>query len=273
MKTLLVGITAIASFAAHATLIDFNGGSELNDDFAGFSNFTQSGTGGLDNTGSVTLTSTSQIAIYQNQAFDATAFSDAKVGIYFQFNSVGNNFSSRPLSIGFTGDAANTYKSSSENNVSSTDSTTANDIRVQLVGGGGVGGTTAALRLVGDGVQADQSSVNITMVQDNWYYMELRIGGVSGGDLIGVEGELFNASSDGTIGSSLKNLNNGGTGGYDITSGLSSDSAAYSYFGGFVPSNSVARVDNFSAVIPEPSTFVLVGVAFGTLAFFRRRNR
>gem|GEM_PF-3873672 len=270
MKKLCVGIAVLVSSAAHATLIDFNGGSELADDFAGFTNFSQSGSGGINNSGSVSLTSTNQIAVYQDATFDATAFSDAKVGVYFQFNSVGNNFSSRPLSIGFTADAANMYKSSSENSVSSGDSTTANDVRVQLVGGGGVGGTSAAIRLVGDGTQVDQSSVNITMVQDNWYYLELRIGGVSGGNLTGVEGQLFNASADGTIGSSLKNLNSGGTGGYTVASGLTSDTTAYTYFGGFAPANSVTTVDNLSAVIPEPSTFALVGLALGAALLARR---
>jgi hypothetical protein len=198
-------------------------------------------------------------AVYQT-GVDATAFNGAVVGGYFLYD--GTTFSSRPLSFGFTSAATDTYSGST--------TTTGTDIKMNLLGAGS--GTNAGIQIYNNGAAVDTSATNVTLTGGNWYYMELRIGGISGGSFTGVQAELFNSDNTGVVGSSLKLLDNGGTGGYTVATGLTSDTSVFGFFGGIGPgSRGIDGVDNFT-VIPEPSTFALVGIALGAAMLFRRRK-
>jgi hypothetical protein len=262
MNKKLLTLIAVAAvpFAMRAALIDFNGGSELSNDFAGFSDFSQSTTGGLDNSGSVSLTSNSQIAVYQT-SFDASALSGGTVvSSYFQYN--GASDTGRGFAVGFTSGPSDTYDNSS--------TTTGTDLRVVMNGSGA--GDNYGISIFSNGSQVAASSTNVTLVDTNWYYLDLKVGGISGGDYTGVQAELFASDASGVLGSSLKNLDNNGGGGYTVTNALTSDTQAYGFFGGQNPTaRAASTADNFT-VIPEPSTFALVGLALGALMLSRRRK-
>lgn len=252
---------SLIAVCGQATLINFNGGGELASDFAGFTDFSQSGTGGLAGSGSITLTANSQIAVHQT-AFDASALSNSNFGAYFQYNGAAG--SGRPFAIGFTSGASDTYNTSS--------TTTGSDIRVAL---NGQGDGNYGLDILNSGGTVVISSKDIALVNSNWYYLQLTIGGVSGGNFTGVTAELFNSDNSGVLGGSLKLLNDAGSG-YSVASALTSDTTAYGFFGGQNPTTrGIAAVDNFTTAtpVPEPSTYaMIVGLFVLGFAWFRKRK-
>lgn len=260
MKKLLLTLTAVAtaSLAQAQTVIDFNTSGQFASDFAGFTNWSQSTSGGLGTpaTGSVATTGTSQIAVYQPIGYDASSFSGFKVGGYFSYDDTA--MTQRPVSFGFTQSASDTYTGSLTNS--------GNSVRATLVGTG----TNAGLIIAQNGTSEDQSSVNVDMTQSTWYYLELTIGGVSGGDFTGVTAELFASDDNGNLGASLKNLNSGGSG-YTFTNALTADTDVYAFFGGFSSQNQgVTNFDNFT-IVPEPTSAALLIGAAGLLVLRRRR--
>ena len=260
----LVGLSA--SLQAQ-TLINFNSTGDLAANFAGYASGTQFvnvASGGLGATGFVSMnpSASSNYAVHQSSV-NATSFSNAIVGGYFLYD--GTTFSSRPISFGFTSSATDVYSGSL--------ATTGTDIRVALNGANS--GTNAGIILSHGGVAVDTSASNVTLVAGNWYYMQLSIGGVSGGSFTGVQAELFNSSNTGTIGTSLKVLNNGGSG-YSIVSSLTGDASVHAFFGGIGPgSRGIDGVDNFTfAAIPEPSSFTAIaGVWVLCMVSLRRKLR
>lgn len=234
-----------ADCAEAGTVIDFNGGSELASNFAGMggTQFSQATTGGLSNSGFVdTNPSSDNYAVYQT-AINATTFKSARVGGYFLYN--GTAISSRPLSFGFTSSATNTYSSSL--------ATSGTDIRVALTGSG----SNAGVIIANNGTAVATSSANVPLSAGNWYYMELRIGGVSGGSFTNVEAELFASDSSGNIGSSLKLLDNSGSK-YAFASSLATDTSAYAFFGGIGPgSRGIDGVDNLTIIAEPPKKLSL----------------
>ncbi len=261
MKKLLLILSAVATatVAQAQTVIDFNTPGELASDFAGFSNFSQSATGGLSNSGSVTLTNSSQIAVYQTGQ-DITGVDNGTFGMYFQYN--GADTAGRPFSIGITSGASDTYSNSG--------TTTGTDLRLVLFGAGS--GDNYGLQLINNGASFATSLANVTLVDGDWYYIALNIGGISGGDFTGISGDLFASDDAGNLGAGLKILDNGGTGGYIQTSSLTADSDAYVFFGGQNPTTRGAAVaDNLTFAIPEPTSAALLIGAAGLLALRRRR--
>lgn len=261
MKKLLLTLTAAAtaSIAQAQTVIDFNTPGEFASDFAGFSNFSQAATGGLSDSGSVTLTTSSQIAVYQT-GVDITGVDNGSFGMYFQYN--GASDSGRPFSIGFTSGASDTYSNSA--------TTTGTDLRLVLGGAGS--GDNYGLQLLNNGGAFATSLQNVTLVDGDWYYIQLNVGGISGGDFTGVSGDLFASDDAGNLGAALKILDNSGTGGYTTTSSLTSDADVYVFFGGQNPSTRGAAVaDNLTFVVPEPTSAALLIGASGLLLLRRRR--
>ncbi|MGC9450718.1 MAG: hypothetical protein ACP5I4_04660 [Oceanipulchritudo sp.] len=232
------GVAAIDNLVSRAgpgaLAVDFDDGSELVADFAGLDGttpFEQVSTGGVIGTGSVTLNSTSQIAVYQ-KGFDGSAISGQILSLDFQYSGAGT--SGGPLMTGITAGATDVYSSSTG-------------------AGGGVdliisfrkntGDSANLVSLYNDGTQVDSAGTGgAAMVPGQWYRLELEIGGVSGGDYTGVVGRLYSLAG---IPAVIATLDSGGSP-HTVTTALTADSEVFGFFGGQNPSTrGVAAVDNF----------------------------
>ncbi|MEM1210894.1 MAG: PEP-CTERM sorting domain-containing protein [Planctomycetota bacterium] len=252
---------AIAS-PAWAALYTFEEANQLAENFSGFSNFSQSATGGIDDSGSIALTSTSQVAV-ENASFDASSGSFA-ISSFFQYN--GANSGGRGFFVGLTSDSTDTYSSSA--------TTTGTDLRVIVTGSGS--SDNYGIALINNATTFAGSSLNVPLVTGEWYQLVLNVGPAVGGQFTAISGELLD--DDGV---SLKNLNNDGLGGYTQTTSLTSDTEAHAFFGGQNPtSRAASNADNFfspsdvpasDAVIPEPGSLGLL--ALGSVLMLRRRSQ
>ena len=261
MKRLVLGsltaFTASTAMSTHAALYTFEAANEFSSNFAGSSGFSQSATGGLTNSGSVALGSTSTIAVEQ-LSFDATA-GGFTISAFFKYN--GANDDGRGFAIGVTSGASDTYSNSA--------TTTGTDLRVTVNGIDGAGNEDKyGIQILNNGSAIDTSSLNVVLTSGNFYQVKLNVGGVSGGSFTGITAELLTEA-----GSSLKLLDNGGGGGYTTVTTLTTDAEAYAFFGGQNPTTRAAsHVDNFSTPsIPEPASLALMGLG-GLLMLSCRRH-
>ena len=258
--TILILTPLFAAASVHAAIVvdDFSSPSA----FANSNGAKWTETGGLSNSGYVDLNDMfNGYNVYQGSSYDATSFNGAKVGGYFFMDDF-TKISSRPMSFGFTADSTDGYLSST--------TTTGIDIKAAFTGDSSQGGVA----IFNNGTQIVQSSQNVTLANNQWYYLELTIGGVSGGNFTNVTAELFASDNTGVLGSSLKFLDNNGGGGYTIANSLTTDTAVWGFYGGIGPGErGMAGLDNFSVAVPEPSTYALIaGMLTLGLVMWRRRR-
>ncbi|MEM1210677.1 MAG: hypothetical protein AAGI68_00110 [Planctomycetota bacterium] len=254
--TAAAACTLFAASQATAALYTFEATDEFTNNFSGFSDFSQSTTGGIADSGSVALTSNSQIAVEQT-AFDASAGSFS-VSASFKYN--GANSGGRGFFVGLTSDPGDTYGSSA--------TSTGTDLRLAVTGSGS--SDNYGLQLLNNGGAFATSSLNVPLVDGEYYELVLNIGTVAGGSFTGISGQLFDSG-----GNSLKFLNDSGSN-YTEATVLTSDTEAYAYFGGQNPaSRAASNADNFNSpstsgsVIPEPGSLGLL--ALGSLLIIRHK--
>lgn len=241
-----------------SVLFDFNTPGQLTGNFSSAqSGLTiQSGTGGLNNSGSLDLT--------------ATDYEHAQI---FTLNTpFSGSLDTWRVSFYYKGDA----------NLNPTLGVTTQAAPLVTDGQPGDGGTTYYPFIIGQSGGADGGVMGIsnytgTGYSDwklgvvsgglpttaNWYFYELTVSYL-GSNNFSVTGTLNSASSDGTVGlllaSASQTFNN---------PAIAGDSAAYIYF----QVNGGVAIDNLSTTaVPEPTTIgLLAGAGLAVFAAYRRR--
>ena len=252
-KTLMAGLSLGLAPAIFADIsVDFDTAGDLASNFSGYSDFAEQATGGLAESGAVTLTANSQVAVYQTPV-NLNDGVDHVLSMYFQYNGGdGDGGTGRGFCVGFTSGPADTYETSA--------TTTGVDIRAIVAGSGSE--NLYGIDLQNDSVNVDGSAKDIPLVIGNWYYLELTIAAVAPGEFQGVTVALYASDAGGTVGDQLKILDEGGSGGYTVTSTLADATEAYPFFGGQNPaSRAASTADNFSYTmsVPLPETTIFHG--------------
>jgi len=282
MKTKLIPLlTVCAVFWASAVqaqiAYDFNAGqADYNANFTSTAGgtFYQTGwqaTGGVSNGGSMNTNGTQQTGFYTAaNAGQFTTNGDTKfVSMYFLAGTLtSNNFDGR-ASVGFGTDS--TVNIGSGSFVSGTVATTAND---------GTNGTNYALRVNyrngGGGANTVDANMGNLITNNEWYQLRLDLNYI-GSNAYTATVNLFSWGADGVTGGGL--VDTFGTGTLNASSGGNlSTITNTNLFAGFMGADSNAglralQVDNFSATVPEPSTYALLASGLVALAFLRRRKK
>lgn len=133
-------------------------------------------------------------------------------------------------------------------------------------------GSAYEFQLLGEsnngGTLSQSAGTDYTPTDNTWYRIEATLSRTSATDWA-VSAELFSLGADGLSAPSSV-LTYAPSGSINVAAGML-DSG---YFGLQVGENdlmSASAYDNLTVVIPEPSTFALVGIALGSLLLFRRK--
>ena len=262
---LLCAGSLLGSAASAQIVADFNTPGQLASDFTkvGSGSLNEVTSGGLDNTGAVVPSEDGNDVRYYGNYSQAGNL-DFSVSTYFQYETKSTD--SRSLTIGFGTTNSQILPFGGNMPVGEAGA------YVSLEGRNG-DGTTNRLKLFygndGGGMTGKNGST-FSLVDSNWYFLELTGTYNSGDDTFDLESEIYNSDSIGNIGSFIDNRPQNGV---DL-SAFSASSDVYGFMG--VPGDSgagVAVVDNFTPV-PEPATgAALLGAAAIMMVCFRRRAR
>lgn len=283
MKPILHHLLATATLFAfsltpsQAVLIDFNDSSDLNTFFnatgnAGAFEVPATNTIGLNNSGSIRPNTSFSVtgARVFNEGFSGTT-NEFQMSIYFNFD---NPTSSASFGSGFymgIGPSA-TYSPSLGNTAPNGDHILVG-FQPRTTTGGSSGSPITKYALFiqekenGAVLLPAFSTLTSDLVQGNWYYLEMQFTyDVDGYDL---NAQLFDAASDGTVGSALAG---GALSATDMDVPVLSGGDVYAFIGNSDGTGrGFAAFDNF-AVVPEPTSAALLLGALGLGAWRRRRS-
>lgn len=242
--------------------VDFNTPGQLTGQFFSSSPnaITESATGGLDNTGSLVLTSlsgTTEFLTFKTSFSGDTANWKASLYLFgnpndqdlWQFGVVSDIVAGQAFGFA-TNDAGATYLP-----YISTGTNDSDGGRLTTFQLGSPGGMTES------GTQVETTPDYQTV--DSWYHYEIETNYL-GSNQYSFKSTISAASSDGTVGATYATVTDTYT-----NASLASDSEVYLYLAAFTGE----RIDGFSttAVVPEPSSVTLLLAA--ALPFLYRRRR
>lgn len=277
---LLFPLTLLAASTASAqVLYDFNTPNQLADNFypgVEFGNFgNQVESGGLNDSGRVDNTITGARGfLITNQTFSALT-PEITLSAYFQFGGIPSSFTGETLwlGIGRDSDPEKIFDPVGGNSVA-LGSPTGQSLQV------GIGPRTSEnlVRIyyasVVDGVNGNLNapgSPTTELTIGNWYYLEVNYTLLAEENGYSFSVGLYDSTSTGIV-SETSLLSHTAS----IVNPNLADGELHAFFGGrYGPSAGATAVDNFavSSIIPEPSTYALVGGALALgLAFWHRRR-
>ncbi len=277
---LLFPLTLLAASTASAqVLYDFNTPNQLADNFypgvqfGGFGN--QVASGGLNDSGRVNGPTTARGFQITNQTFSALT-PEITMSIYFQFGTTVSPFVGETLwlGIGRDSDSEKTFDPVAGSNNTQIGSATGQSLQV----GVGPRDNTDLVRIyfasVVDGtnfIYNAPGSPTAALTTGNWYYLEVNYTLLAEENGYSFSVGLYDSTSTGIV-SETSLLSHSAS----IVNPNLADGELHAFFGGrHAPSAGAVAVDNFavSSIIPEPSTYALIGgiLAFG-LAFWHRRR-
>lgn len=272
------------------TVIDFNAAGALTGGFSSLNGaITQnSGTGGLSSSASLTTGVGTNIQyVYNGATTDFSSTSTSKVGMYFHlsltsYSSIQNtdnlvnvlfysNTTAPSLAIGTnngtTAESANNYLRLSLNVVNGASGD--NNFCLKFSNNANTSSVTNLSTI-------NTSTTFTSLVDGNWYYLELQATPTGALSQFSILGTLYNSGNDGVLGSAVTNASISTT---STNAQLAGDSQVYFGFGTQRASTGgVDLLDNFTvmpAAVPEPSTDALIGLGFvaAGVFFFQKRKK
>jgi hypothetical protein len=266
LLSLLFGFTVCLQ--SHAVLVTFDAAT----DYTSLFNATDSnalswssanGVGGTSGRVGVpqSTASTDTSAIYNLASFDLTTGSTFETSIYFLIpNPIGGNAQITAAQIGF----------SSANNQGFLNTAgfayISSRVRASAIGSTYV--LESQFKNPAGSATNHGTTGDFSLTAANWYKLTATYTDVGSSFTYTASVQDFGAAGT-TVGSVVQSI----SGSLAQTSLSGSDTTAWAAFraNGHVSNNKVLALDNF-AVIPEPGTLALVGVALGSLLLFRRRR-
>jgi len=273
MKYTLILFVALSTWctSVRAVLIDFNTAGDLDNNFnstgtgSGIGKWSEQSGNGIGESDSVTVgTAGNQGTEVYNVAFDGSAAA-LSVSMMFEFDPVTpENTGGAGLFLGFG--SSSTW----DGQFGSPGGADDNQFMVALTGNG-----ASTKRLIhyntADGTTTPDNpgaGANFSVTAGNWYQLKLDVTN-NFDNTYDIISSIYNVNgTTGEIGSLVQSKSTLGFTNADFAAGAD----AYAFFGGQAASDNRVGVnyDNFE-VIPEPSSIMLIGLALGSLALFRRK--
>ena len=259
--TVLAILTMTISVHSQTIIRNFDSAGDLAANFSlvGTNKFSEADTIGLGSSRALEVGDVFVQGSYVHNSGIASGYTSVSTSIFFQWLTPTNVGGGAGLFLGFGPDTS---------------------YSPPIGGGGAATNDHALLALASNGLLFVQNVADggspqnagfaaTSLTSGNWYQAKLDLTPTGGNDF-DLTATITNSDSSGVLGSIVQTASSSFT-----NASLITDSEIHAFFGG--QGGSVSRgidtVDNFSTVvIPEPSTFTMIGLALASLYILRRRQ-